>query len=449
MRKKRRSKEIAVGFITLGCPKNTVDSERMLAEIVQAGFIIAEEPGEADVIVVNTCGFIRPAKEEAIETLREAIGYKKRGRVKKVIAAGCLCERMGAPLLFKEVEGLDAIAGLGQRDNIVQIIRDAIGSQEQRAYMEHVCADVADDRTRLLVTARHWAYLRISEGCDHSCSFCTIPAIRGRFKSKTEEMILTEAEELASAGVVELNVIAQDTSYYGKDLQVKDGLSKLVGRLEKVAGIKWIRLMYMYPVGITERLIETVRGSEKIVHYFDIPIQHINNRILKDMRRPDTKEQICGLIERLRKAIPDIVLRTTVIVGFPGETDEEFGELVEFIRWAKFDALGCFGYYAEEGTKAAEMAGQVAEEVKRQRVDELMTAQQEVAFSLNEKRVGTEIACLVDKMEKKGRGVGRFYGQAPEIDSLCVISRCSGRIGEFIKAKVVGTSGYDLLVEQI
>lgn len=452
---------MTVGFVSLGCPKNVVDSERMLAEIAKAGFLIATEPDpsnvwRADVVVVNTCGFIAPAKAEALEAIRHAVDCKRRGSVKKVIVAGCLSQRLGTQLL-KEADGIDAIVGLGQRDAIVQIIEKTIHSREPVSFMGHLPDRVNDDRTRLLITPRHWAYLRISEGCNHHCSFCTVPAIRGPFRSKPQKLILDEAAELVSVGAVELNIIAQDTTSYGRDLKIKNGLAELVKEIEKITGLSWIRLMYLYPNGITEQLIETIAESKKIVHYFDIPIQHINNEILRDMHRPDTKERICTLIEKLRAKLPDAVLRTTLIVGFPGETDRQFNELLDFVKSAKFDALGAFRHYPESGTVAAEMPGQVPDETKQQRLEELMLTQQKIAFARNKSLIGSELTCIVDsagstsspQAEAKSAAKGRFYGQAPEVDSICIIKNCSASPGQFIETKVVGTKDYDLEVEQI
>ncbi len=448
MTSKKRRKPVTVGFISLGCPKNVVDSERMLAEIAQAGLLITTEPDYADVVVINTCGFIAPAKAEALKAIKHAVDCKLNGTVKKVIVAGCLPERLGQQL-FNHADGVDAILGLGQRDNIAQIIKKTVRSDSSAAYLNHSPKPISDDRTRLLITPHHWAYLRISEGCNHSCSFCTVPAIRGRFRSKPGELILAEATELVSAGTVELNIIAQDTTTYGRDLKIKNGLAALVRELEKITGLKWIRLMYLYPAGINNQLIETIAASEKIVHYFDIPIQHINNKILKDMRRPDTKEHICRLIEKLRSAISNVVLRTTLIIGFPGETDRQFNELLEFIKWAKFDALGCFKYYPESGTPAAEMPGQLPDRIKQQRLEELMLTQQKIAFEKNSEQIGSKLTCLVDSVGNRGTGRGRFYGQAPDIDGVCIIKNCSASPGQFINTKVVDTKDYDLIVQQI
>ena len=430
----------------MGCPKNVVDSEKMLAEIAKGGFLIAGQADNADVIVVNTCGFIAPATDESLEAVRWAVGCKLNGTVKKVIVAGCLSQRLGKEL-FDKIEGIDAVVGLGGRDNIAQVIKNTLSSPEPAAYLDPPAQTISNDSSRLLITPQHWAYLRISDGCSHHCSFCTIPAIKGRLRSKPPEMVIAEAVELVSAGVVELNIIAQDTTRYGHDLNIENGLIGILKELEKIAGLKWIRLMYLYPAGIDEGLIEAATRSEKIVHYFDIPIQHVSDEILRAMRRPDTRERLKGLIERLHTAISDCLLRTTLIIGFPGETDEQFAELLEFIKWAEFDALGCFKFYPEEGTSAAEMPGQVPEDVKQQRVENLMLAQQEICFAKNQKRIGSELTCLVDSVDKEGDGKGRFYGQAPDIDSLCIIKNCTARPGDFINAKVIGTKDYDLVVE--
>ena len=444
----RKKQKVTVGFIALGCPKNVVDSERMLAEIAEADLLISAEPDNADVVVINTCGFIAPAKAESLEAIRRAVGRKDKGAVKKVIVAGCLPERTGRGLL-SQVDGIDAVVGLGQRDNIAEIIKKTLSGVQTAAYLDQQAETVHDDRARLLITPSHWAYLRISEGCDHRCSFCTIPAIRGRFRSKPEELALAEANELVSAGAVELNIIAQDSTYYGRDLKIKDGLASLIGEFEKIAGLSWIRLMYLYPAGIDDKLIETIAESEKIVPYLDVPIQHVNNKILKAMRRPDTKDQLRRLIENVRCVMPEIVLRTTAIVGFPGESDQQFAELLDFAKWAEFDALGCFKFYAESGTAAAQMPSQVPEEVKQQRFKELMVAQQKIAFAKNKKRVGSKLTCLVDSVNSNRLSQGRFYGQAPDIDSVCIIKKCSAKPGEFISTKVIGIKDYDLLVEQI
>jgi ribosomal protein S12 methylthiotransferase len=445
---KKKEKKVTVGFIALGCPKNSVDSERMLAQIAEAGFIITAKHETADIIIINTCGFIAPAKIESIQAIKNAVKHKRSGAVKKVLVAGCLPQREGQQLL-KQVEGIDAIIGLGQRDNITEIINNTLYSKQARAYLDTSVNTIHDDRTRLLITPGHWAYLRISEGCNRRCSFCTIPSIRGRFRSKPLELVLAEANELVSSGVIELNIIAQDSTSYGRDLKPKKDLAALLCELEKIDALSWIRLMYLYPTDIDDKLIQVIANSKKVVHYMDIPIQHINNEILKAMRRPDSKDQIKQLIEKLRNAMPDIILRTTLIVGFPGETDQQFAELLEFIKWARLDALGAFTYYAESGTPAAQMPGQIPEKVKQQRFEELMLTQQDIAFTKNENMIGSNLTCLIDAIDSKHTAQGRFYGQAPDIDSICIIKNCQSYPGDFINVKVIGTKDYDLITEQI
>lgn len=420
----------------------------MLAQIVEAGYLIAADPTQADVVVVNTCGFIETAKAESLDAVAEAVAGKRSGTVQKVIVAGCLSQRLGQRLL-KEVKGIDAVVGLEQRDDIARIIRRTLSAPRPAVYTEQVCDSVADDRVRLRIGPAHSAYLRISEGCNHRCSFCTIPAIRGPFRSKPLEQVVQEAVELASSGAVELNLIGQDTTIYGRDRKTEGGLVTLLAELERVPDVTWLRLLYAYPRGVTDDLIGRMAQSSRIVRYLDIPIQHANDSILKAMRRPDTRADLEALIERLRSAIPDIVLRTTVIVGFPGETEAQFEDLLDFVKGARFDALGAFTYFREEGTAAAAFPDQIPDEVKQERLDRLMLTQQEIAFAKNQARVGTRLQCLVDATDEGRIAYGRFYGQAPDIDSICIVSGCSAGPGQVAEVKVVGTQDYDLLVEQI
>jgi ribosomal protein S12 methylthiotransferase len=455
MTKKRNKSAVQVGFVALGCPKNMVDSERMLAEIGRAGFVITPELDGADVVVINTCGFIEPAKAEAVEVIREAVGYKKKNGFGKVIVAGCLSQRHGEGL-FSQVEGVDAIVGLEQRDNIATIIKRTLAVDRPQVFLDSTAKpgrrkrkQIHNDRGRMLLTPGHWAYLRISEGCNHGCSFCTVPAIRGPFRSKPTKMLLAEAKELVDYGVVELILVAQDSGSYGRDLKAGYNLERLVKGLAEIDGLQWIRLMYLYPTLISDGLNKTIADCEKVVKYLDIPVQHISSEILKSMRRGGDKEQINGLIEKLRANIPGLVLRTTVIVGYPGETDEHFSELLDFVKWARFDALGCFMYYPEAGTPAAKLPGQLPDEVKRQRYDELMTAQQGIAFDNMRRQLGGELLCLVDEVDNERGAVGRYYGQAPHIDGVCLINNCSEGVGRFMKVRIVDTRDYDFIVEQI
>jgi ribosomal protein S12 methylthiotransferase len=452
-----KKKNISVGFIALGCPKNMVDSERMLAEIAQGGFVITAEPRNADVVVINTCAFIAPARAEAIETIKKYVRYKNSRSRKpaKVIVAGCLPEKSGSSIAG-QIDGVDAFVGLGQRDNIAAIIHKTFVSEQPAFYpsdRKYKTVQTPDDRTRLLLNPPHWAYLRISEGCNHQCSFCTIPSIRGKFRSKRPALVLAEAKELVEAGVVELNIIAQDTTSYGKDLKMRDGLACLLKKLDKINSLVWIRLMYLYPTGITDKLLETIAQSRKVVHYLDVPIQHVSKEILHSMRRPGSADRLHKLIEKIRSFLPDVVLRTTLIVGYPGETESQFREMLDFVKWVQFDALGCFTFSPEHGTEAATLPEQISQQLKQQRLAELMLCQQKIAFAKNKNRIGSRITCLVDEVNKKGCAFGRYFGQSPDIDSRCIIkdnvaapAGSSIRPGQFIEAKVVGTKDYDLIV---
>lgn len=448
MAKTNKHNPISVGFVALGCPKNIVDSEAMLARIGQSGFVITPNPDKADAVVINTCGFIAPAKEEALDAIRQAVKQKKKRRIRKIIVAGCLSQRMGQALA-DEIPDIDAVVGLDQRDRIADIITDCLNDVPAAPPQTRFeTAAVHDDRGRLLITPQHWAYLRISEGCDRRCSFCTIPAIRGRFRSKPMDIVLDEARELVNFGAVELNIIAQDSNYYGRDLKLENGLIRLIGQLEKIPSLQWIRLMYLYPAGIDESLIQAVAESKKVVHYIDMPVQHINNDILKSMRRADTRAHTLRLIEDLRTAMPDVVLRTTLIVGYPGETDARFAELLDFVKWAQFDALGCFPFFPELDTPAAKLPNQLPNAVKNERVDELMSLQQEVVFDKMDVQVGRQRTVLVDE-QLDDHAIGRYYGQAPHIDSVCRIRNCTAHTGRFITVEITGRDGYDFLAEQL
>ncbi len=439
---------ITVGFISLGCPKNIVDSEKMLAIIGQAGFALSGDVENADIVVINTCGFIEPAKREAGKEILRALRWKKTGKVKKVVVAGCLAQRMGKAMP-QEFKGLDAVVGLEDRDRIGKILRGLFKGQTGQSFLSTpaVPQHIQNDSGRLLITPRHSPYLRISDGCNRQCSFCTIPAIRGKFRSKPMHQILAEAEELVDNGAVEISLIAQDSSSYGKDTGTEGGLAALLNELVKIDGLRWIRPMYLYPSAIDDALIETIAANPKIVKYIDMPVQHINDRILTAMRRTHSRDETVKLIEKLRESINGLVLRTTIIAGFPGETDSEFAELLEFIEWGQFDALGCFAFWPEQGTAAARFADQLPAEVKNRRVEQLMLAQQRIVFEKNRSLVGRRLQVLVDKVEKSGPAVGRYYGQAPDIDGVCLIENYNGRAGEFIDVEVAGSKDYDLYVK--
>jgi ribosomal protein S12 methylthiotransferase len=448
--KPEKQEQISVGFISLGCPKNMVDSEKMLAMIAQAGFVIDYDTENADVVVINTCGFIQPAVDEAVETIRHTLAAKRKGKIQKVVVAGCLAERMQEKLL-EQLPQIDAVVCLGARDEIVNVIKGVLNNDSGKLHKSPSdwASKIQLDSDRLLISSAHWAYLRISEGCDRNCAFCTIPSIKGRFRSKPLNEIVKEANQLADSGIVEISVIAQDCTYWGKDLDETDGLIKVVRELEKIEKLKWIRLMYLNPFGISDALIETIAKSKKILHYIDMPIQHINNDILKAMHRPDKKEKITALIEKIRKNIPDVVLRTTVIVGYPGETEQQYNELLDFIKTVKFDALGCFAFWPEAGTKAAELKGKIPQNIKDKRVEKLMLAQQKIVFTKNNSLEGRIIECLIDENQTGRSAVGRYYGQAPHIDSVCFIENCDKPAGSIVRAKVTGYKDYDLIAYSV
>jgi ribosomal protein S12 methylthiotransferase len=438
---------VTVGFVSLGCPKNTVDSERMLALMGQEGLLLSADTDNADVVVINTCGFIESAKQEALETIRHAVGLKEKGQIRKVIAAGCLAQRMG-PALGQEVEGIDAIVGLGERDRIATIVQEITAEKNEPVYLQAAQAAIHDDRNRLRITPSHYAYLRVSEGCNRNCTFCTIPSIRGEFISKPLETVVDEARELVASGAKELILIAQDTIFYGRDIGLKNGLVQLLNQLEQIDGLEWIRVMYLYPASVDDAFINCLAESEKVIHYIDMPVQHINDTILRAMRRSDTRKRTMSVIEKLRAAMPDMVLRTTVMVGFPGETDAQFDELLNFIRWARIDMLGSFTYQREPGTPAHDLPAQLPEDVKEHRRDQVMLAQQEIAYENNDKRMGEELDVVIDEAGDPGFATGRYFGQAPEIDSVCLMENVTGQVGDTVPTRVIGSDEYDLIVEQ-
>ena len=449
---KDKKKRITVGFISLGCPKNTVDSERILAEIVEHGYIISADPDRSDVVIINTCGFILPAREESRHFLEHAVSLKSKGSVRRIILTGCWAQQASRGLL-DEYPDIDAVIGLGYREQIPKVIQQLMEPGCRPILLHRPSSDanrVGHDSDRLLIGPNHRAYLRITEGCDHGCTFCTIPSIRGPLRSKPMDQVLFEANQLASAGVSELNIIGQDTASYGRDLGHSESLCSLLSQLDTIESLQWIRLLYVYPVGITPSLIETLASAERIVPYLDMPIQHASDTILKAMARPDRQEGLYQCIERLRQTIPEIVLRTTVIVGFPGETDTAFEELLTFIKTARFEALGCFPFFPEPGTAAAGFADQIPEPIKQERLDTLMRTQQEIAFAINRRRMGSILTCLVEDEDPDHGVYGRFYGQAPEIDGICLFERGERlRPGQFVDARVTDTQDYDLIVKPV
>ncbi|MBM4071244.1 MAG: 30S ribosomal protein S12 methylthiotransferase RimO [Planctomycetes bacterium] len=434
-------------FVSLGCPKNLVDSERMLGKLAQDGYALVPEADGADVVVVNTCGFIEAARQESLAVVRQMLELKEAGRVGSVVVAGCLAERKKDELL-QELPQVDQIVGVFGREEIVQALDRAVAEQqEQRSLFRPAPVKAQEDTARLRITPRHYAYLKISEGCDRLCTFCAIPGMRGKHVTKPIEEVVREARELAGDGVRELIIVAQDTTYYGLDLYGRVRLAELLRELDKIDELAWIRILYAYPIHFTDELIDTLAGSQKIIPYLDMPLQHINDRVLKRMQRRVTRKQTEELLEKLRNAMPSLALRTTFITGFPGETEAEFAELESFIKQARFDRLGVFTYSFEPGTPATRLDGHLAEEVKQQRRDRLMTVQQEFALDLSKRQIGKQLEVIVDgpDPEVPGHVVARSQADAPDIDCVIRIKGKGLRAGDFTQVKVTAADGYDLV----
>jgi ribosomal protein S12 methylthiotransferase len=444
-------------FVSLGCPKNLVDSERMLGKLAQDGYALTPDADGADVVVVNTCGFIEPARQESLAVIREMLALKEQGRVGAVVVAGCLAERKKDDLLA-EVPGVDHIVGVFGREEISQVVdrtlaqrRSSNAAAEQRSLFRPAPVQAQTDTARLRITPRHYAYLKISEGCDRLCTFCAIPGMRGKHVTKPIEEVVREARELAADGVRELILVAQDTTYYGLDLYGRVRLAELLRELEEVRGIEWIRLLYAYPMYFTDELIDTLAGSRRIVPYLDMPLQHINDRMLRRMSRRVDRRSTEELLHKLRSAIPGLTLRTTFIVGFPGETEEEIAELADFIRAEKFERLGVFPYSLEPGTPAAKLDGHLPEEVKQARRDRLMEIQQQNAFAWSQSQVGKQMQVIVDGPDPEipGHVIARSQADAPDIDCLVRVKGRGMRAGDLVRVKVTGADGYDLLARAV
>ena len=471
-----------VGFVSLGCSKNLVDTEMMIGVFEKENFKIVSDPKDADIIVVNTCGFIGKAKEEAINTLLEMAEYKK-NKCKYLVATGCLVERYKEELK-REMPEVDLFIKFSEYSTFWQQIVEGLhldlsknaknddkdkennASKNDDTNKENNASknnelnldkdyNKLDFNNREISTGNNYAYLRIADGCDNFCTFCAIPYIRGRFKSRTEEDIIKEAEMLANRGIREIIVIAQDTTKYGVDIYGKPMLADLLHKLSKIDGIEWIRFLYSYPETITDELIQEVKTNDKICNYFDIPIQHISDNILKKMNRKTTKKSIINLIEKLRKEIPNVIIRSTLMVGFPGETDEDFKELCDFVKWAKFDKLGCFSYSKEEGTAAAKMQEQVKANIKKSRYNEIMSIQQKVSNENLKNKIGKVYKALIEDAfvaEDKVVFVGRTYMDVPEIDGNVYVTADEKdlnkvEINNFVNCKITGVKGYDLIAK--
>ncbi|MDB5346956.1 MAG: ribosomal protein methylthiotransferase [Schlesneria sp.] len=436
---------ITYAFVTLGCPKNLVDSEKMLGTLALDGYALVSDPAGADFVIVNTCGFIESSRAESKAVIREMLDLKKAGKTKGVIVAGCLPERLG-PALLDEMPDIDHIVGVFGRDEI-NLVADRLlgGSREYRELFRPAPLKAMDDRARLRLTPQHYAYLKISEGCDRTCTFCSIPKMRGKHITKPIEMVIAEATELAKDGVRELNIVAQDTTYYGLDLYGEVRLVQLLRELDKVDGIDWVRLMYLYPVNFTDELIDTIAASDKIVPYLDMPLQHINDTMLRRMQRRVNRVQTEELVRKLRSRIDNLVMRTTFVVGFPGETDAQFAELKQFVEEAQFERMGVFPYSLEPDTPAAKLDGHLPEEVKNARRDEMMALQQQIAFDYGDTLVGSEIDVLIDDQVEEGLWRGRGYMDAPEIDGEVFVSGEDLQPGMFVPVEIVERRDYDLV----
>lgn len=434
-------------FISLGCDKNLVDSEMMLGLLNQAGYTITDSEEEAEVIVVNTCSFIQDAKEESIQTLLEMGQLKESGKCKVLIAAGCLAQRYHKEIAT-EIPEVDGIVGTASYDSIVSVVEAAL-QKERKEVLEPINRLPVRVSERLLTTGGWYAYLKIAEGCDKHCTYCIIPKIRGNYRSVPMEDLLLQAKELAEQGVKELILVAQETTVYGQDLYGKKMLPVLLQKLAGISQIAWIRILYCYPEEITEELIEVIKTEKKICHYLDIPIQHANDLVLQRMGRRTNQKQLVQVIERLREEIPDIILRTTLIAGFPGETQEQHEEVMAFVDRMEFERLGVFAYSAEEDTVAAGLPNPVAEEVKENWRDEIMELQQEIAFEQAQKKVGKQLTVLIEgKLVEENAYIGRSYMDAPNVDGYVFVNTDEELLsGDFVQVHITGAVEYDLIGE--
>lgn len=433
-----------VGMISLGCPKNQVDGEALLAKLAQAGYQIVNEIEISDVMIVNTCGFIEDAKREAIDTILEVAQYKEAGLISAIVVTGCLAERYQDEIL-KEMPEVDAVIGIGANSDIVKVCDKALCGIKTSNFPNKCYLPL--DGERMLSTPPHWAYLKIAEGCDNRCAYCAIPGIRGDFRSRTIESVVDEAKSLVNRGVKEIILVAQDTTKYGQDLYGEYSLDKLLKELVKIDGLEWIRLFYCYPQRITDSLIDVIANEDKVCKYIDIPLQHSDATVLKNMNRVGDGNDYRVLLNKMREAIPGLALRTTFMVGFPGETDEQFENLCEFVKDIKFDKMGCFTFSPEEDTPAFDMKNQIDEDVKKRRQEVLMNAQFFITEASNKGRVGNVYKVIVDSFAD-GKYTGRSYMDSPEIDSgIIFTSNKELNIGDFVDVKITDFDGYDLIGE--
>jgi ribosomal protein S12 methylthiotransferase len=434
-------------FVSLGCPKNLVDSERMLGLLQLDGYRLVPEARGADFVVVNTCGFIERARQESFATIHEMLNLKRAGQTRGVIVSGCLAERDKDSLLATCPE-IDHLVGVFGREQVTKVADRLIGGlDEQRTIFRPAPSRPLPDRNRLRITPRHFAFLKISEGCDRLCTFCAIPKMRGKHATKPMEEVIAEAKELVTDGVRELNIVAQDTTYYGMDLYGEPRLAELLTELNRLDGLEWIRVMYLYPMYFSDELIDVLASSEKVLPYLDLPLQHINDTMLRRMQRRVTRASTEELIGKLRSRIDNLVLRTTFITGFPGETDEQFDELIEFVRLQKFERMGVFTYSYEADTPSARLPDHLPENVKEARRERLMAVQQEVAFAWNKQQVGRQFDVLIDApvAGEKNVWVGRSYADAPDVDGVVFVTGKKIARGVILPVEIVAASDYDLV----
>lgn len=440
---------ISVGLVTLGCPKNQVDSEIMLGILDQARYQITEKVEEANVIVVNTCGFIESAKQESVDMILELAQLKDTAHLKYLVVTGCLAQRYHEDLR-KEIPEIDAILGTGNFDQIAKVIQKGLQGTDLGGIVQPEF-EYRKELPRITTTPDYTSYVKIAEGCNNRCSYCIIPALRGPVKSRTQKDIIEEVERLAKAGTKEIILVAQDTTVYGIDLYGKPMLASLLKKLVKIDGIHWIRILYSYPDHMDDELIDVIASEEKICNYLDLPLQHGSDRILKLMNRPTRQEEVEKLIQKIREQMPDVVLRTSIIVGFPGETEEDFQELLDFIQRIRFERLGVFTYSREEDTPADRLEGHLPEEVKEERWDRVMAIQQEIALEANESMIDQEVEVLVEEeySAEERIVIGRTQWDSPEIDNLVYVHNCRAQVGDMIRIRITDAMEYDLVGEEI
>jgi ribosomal protein S12 methylthiotransferase len=435
-------------FVSLGCAKNLVDSERMLGLLQLDGYELVADPDGADFVIVNTCGFIEQAREESFTAIDEMLTLKREGRTRGVIVSGCLAERQREDLLTDRPD-IDSLVGVFGREEVTKVADRLLGDlDEQRSVFRPAPIRALPDTSRLRITPRHFAYLKISEGCDRLCTFCAIPKMRGKHATKPMEEVIREARELAADGVRELIIVAQDTTYYGMDLYGEPRLAELLRQLDEVEGIDWIRLMYFYPMYITDELVDVLASAKKILPYIDMPLQHINDNMLRRMSRRVTRAETEALIQKLRDRIPNLTLRTTLITGFPGETEAEFAELVEFVQQQKFDHMGVFTYSFEADTPSGRLNDHLPEEIKEDRRERLMAAQQPIAFERSQTQLGKQVDIILDQRvpDEKNVWVGRSKADAPDVDGVIYVTGGEEKLvaGNIVRCEIVASQGYDL-----